>query len=237
MPHHASWHLMRTRPAAARRRSMASIGCEAARLEGDFEQISSAMRASLPCAPITAIEIINAMWGNATTGFREPPEPEPAIQSTPPKPLTPAGGAARPIALTWLSGGAACLEIKDVELSLNSDEVALLRTICSPSPSRGPGVTVLEALELARMALVTNHNVLATDRPDLPRSPDTGWTTNFLREIAAIDAAVEMQVGSRSRTDLGCGRCSTNQRSGPGTGHSTPVPELPGSRTPDEVRS
>lgn len=48
---------------------------------------------------------------------------------------------------------------------------------------------------MAHMALVTTHNVLATDRPDLPRAPDTAWTTNFLREIAAIDDAVEHLVG------------------------------------------
>lgn len=98
-------------------------------------------------------------------------------------------------------------------------------------------MSILEALQMARMALVTTHNVLATDRPDLPRAPDTGWTTNFLREIAAIDDAVEMLVGSRCRTDPGCGRCSTTQPSGPDTAHATPAAAPRGSRTPDEARS
>nr|WP_263864216.1 hypothetical protein [Variovorax sp. 38R] len=218
-------------PALIKAKSRVEIAARVHEVLQSAQLVVAMSTASLNAIGVSANEIARA------AGYREPLEPEPAIQSTPLTPLTPTGGAARPITLTLRSGGAACLEIEDVALSLSSDEVALLRTICSPSPPRGSGVTVLEALELARMALVTNHNVLATDRPDLPRSPDTGWTTNFLREIAAIDAAVEMQVGSRSRTDLGCGRCSTNQQSGPGIGHSTPVPELPGSRTPDEVRS
>lgn len=98
-------------------------------------------------------------------------------------------------------------------------------------------MSILDALQQARMALVTNHGVLATDRPDLPRAPDTGWTTNFLREIAAIDAAVEMLVGSRFRTDPGCGRCSTPQRSAPSADPARPEQEHPGSRTPPEARS
>ncbi|MDN6885316.1 hypothetical protein QMO14_17050 [Variovorax sp. CAN2819] len=70
-------------------------------------------------------------------GFREPPEPEPATQSTPKKPLAPAGGAARPITLTWLAGGAACLEVGHVALSLSSDEASVLRAIWSPNARRG----------------------------------------------------------------------------------------------------
>lgn len=42
----------------------------------------------------------------------------------------------------------------------------------------------------AQLALLSHNNCLITDRPDLPRAPDTGWTTNFTRELAAIDAAI-----------------------------------------------
>lgn len=50
---------------------------------------------------------------------------------------------------------------------------------------------VVQALERARLALCASHNVLATDRPDLPRSSDTSWTTDHSKEIEAIGCALE----------------------------------------------
>jgi hypothetical protein len=51
-------------------------------------------------------------------------------------------------------------------------------------------MSVLQALLDAQLALLSHNNCLITDRPDLPRAPDTGWTTNFTGELAAIDAAL-----------------------------------------------
>lgn len=97
--------------------------------------------------------------------------------------------------------------------------------------------SVLGALRMARKALVENHNVLATDRPDLERAPDTGWTTDFRKEIDAIDAAAEMLVGCPGRTAPECGRCSTPQLNAPCKGPARPVEAPQGSRSPQEGRS
>lgn len=47
-----------------------------------------------------------------------------------------------------------------------------------------------QALEAARLALLSHNNCLITDRPDLPRSAETSWTTDFTRVLALIDAAL-----------------------------------------------
>lgn len=83
---------------------------------------------------------------------------------------------------------------------------------------------VLQALLDARIALAANHNVLATDRPDLPRAPDTGWTTDFAREIAGIDAAIFALTGD-IRTCRGCGRCSTSLERVPSQDRAICAPE------------
>lgn len=53
-----------------------------------------------------------------------------------------------------------------------------------------------QALLAARLALASHHNCLITDRPDLPRSADTGWTTDFSGELTLIDAAIELSAAS-----------------------------------------
>lgn len=50
---------------------------------------------------------------------------------------------------------------------------------------------IIQALVRARLALCASSNVLATDRPDLPRSSDTSWTTDHSKEIEAIGRALE----------------------------------------------
>ncbi|BEP44067.1 hypothetical protein GmRootV15_46560 [Variovorax sp. V15] len=117
----------------------------------------SVCRVEAALAAMSAAQIVNSKWANGVAllnssfdahgvaadaiaraaGFREPPEPEPSVQIAPKRPLAPAGGAARPITLTWLAGGAACLEVGHVALSLSSDEAAVLRTIWSPNARRG----------------------------------------------------------------------------------------------------
>lgn len=51
---------------------------------------------------------------------------------------------------------------------------------------------VTMALETARRALASHHNCLTTDRPDLPRSADTGWATDFSRELQLLDEAIDL---------------------------------------------
>src|SRR5690606_29768626 len=46
------------------------------------------------------------------------------------------------------------------------------------------------ALRTARLALLSHNNCLITDRPDLPRSAETGWTTDFSRELQLLDEAI-----------------------------------------------
>lgn len=96
---------------------------------------------------------------------------------------------------------------------------------------------VWDSLVKAKVALVANHEVLATDRPNLPLAPGTGWTTNFLREIAAIDDAKAMLAGGLVHIDPGCTRCSTHPRSGTCKALSTLPEELRGSHIQLEARS
>lgn len=94
--------------------------------------------------------------------------------------------------------------------------------------------SVVQALLDARMALATTHNVLATDRPDLPRAPDTGWTTDFSVEIRALDQAIRSVVGPLHKC-LECGRCSTSLVNVPSTDPARCEGALEGSHTPGEA--
>lgn len=93
-------------------------------------------------AATSAAQVCNAAWANGiallnsgfdahgaaadaisrAAGFREPPEPEPAIQSTPKKPLAPTSGAARPISMTTLPSGNVRLDIGDESVEMTHDE-------------------------------------------------------------------------------------------------------------------
>lgn len=57
------------------------------------------------------------------------------------------------------------------------------------------------ALEAARLALLSHDNCLISDRPDLPRTEETGWTTDFSRELALIDVALTPSNEPRSRSE------------------------------------
>lgn len=56
--------------------------------------------------------------------------------------------------------------------------------------------TTTQALRAARLALALHHNCLITDRPDLPRSADSSWTTDFSDELTLIGAAIELRTAS-----------------------------------------
>ncbi len=49
---------------------------------------------------------------------------------------------------------------------------------------------VLDALELAKRELVFLGGCTHTDRPDLPLSPETSWTTDVRPVLAALDEAI-----------------------------------------------
>lgn len=71
------------------------------------------------------------------------------------------------------------------------------------------GAIVTAALEHAMLALSATHNCLTTDRPDLPRAPDTCWTTDFSEQIALIEAALTT-LGFSSCSDPRSGVCRTS---------------------------
>lgn len=51
---------------------------------------------------------------------------------------------------------------------------------------------VRDVLLLARREFDFHGGCVATDRPDLPLSPDTSWTVDFSRARAAIDVAMDL---------------------------------------------
>lgn len=66
-----------------------------------------------------------------------------------------------------------------------------------------------DVLLLARREFDFHGGCVATDRPDLPLSPDTSWTVDFSKARAAIDVAMDLlereaspwQGGSLKRWD------------------------------------
>nr|WP_047472656.1 hypothetical protein [Delftia sp. ZNC0008] len=68
---------------------------------------------------------------------------------------------------------------------------------------------VHNVLLLARREFDFHGGCVATDRPDLPLSPDTSWTVDFARARAAIDVAMDLLERAAPRTDPECEGCST----------------------------
>lgn len=60
----------------------------------------------------------------------------------------------------------------------------------TPPPFKPSAGAVFEALKAARLALLSHDNCLITDRPDLPASQETSWTSDFSGELALIDVAI-----------------------------------------------
>lgn len=73
------------------------------------------------------------------------------------------------------------------------------------------------AVTKAHLQLCATHNLLVTDRPDLPRSEETGWTTDNRNELAELDAVLEwlnaLSTGNGPECDL-CSKCPLIQRGG-----------------------
>ena len=98
-------------------------------------------------------------------------------------------------------------------------------------------LSLLDTLELAKRAFVFIGGCVVTDRPDLPLSPDTRWTPDFSRLVAAIDDAIETLVGAEFRNVLrsvGCSTCPPMARISARTKY---VPAHLGSRMAEGGRS
>lgn len=74
---------------------------------------------------------------------------------------------------------------------------------------------VRDVLLLARREFDFHGGCVATDRPDLPLSPDTSWTVDFSRARAAIDVAMDLLERAAPRTGPECSDESTCLPTGP----------------------
>nr|WP_232356988.1 MULTISPECIES: hypothetical protein [Delftia] len=92
---------------------------------------------------------------------------------------------------------------------------------------------VRDVLLLARREFDFHGGCVATDRPDLPLSPDTSWTVDFSRARAAIDVAMDLLERAAPRTGPECSDESTCLPTGPLSTRSRYAPAPSGSRKPD----
>lgn len=69
---------------------------------------------------------------------------------------------------------------------------AARRIDASVRPADADLAYVRAVLLLARREFDFHGGCVATDRPDLPLSPDTSWTVDFARARAAIDVAMDL---------------------------------------------
>lgn len=92
---------------------------------------------------------------------------------------------------------------------------------------------VRDVLLLSRREFDFHGGCVATDRPDLPLSPDTSWTVDFSRARAAIDVAMDLLERAAPRTGDECSAESTCLPTGPLSTRSKYVPAPSGSRKPD----
>lgn len=82
---------------------------------------------------------------------------------------------------------------------------AARRAEAGARPAAADLAYVRDVLLLARREFDFHGGCVATDRPDLPLSPDTSWTADFSRARAAIDIAMDLleRAAAPSRTDAG----------------------------------
>lgn len=99
----------------------------------------------------------------------------------------------------------------------------------NPAPFKPGTGAVAVALEAARLALLSNDNCLITDRPDLPLSQETSWTTDFSGELALIDAAI-------GRTASLCANESTCLETAPKSSPAKSEQEPRSNRSPEQDR-
>jgi len=92
---------------------------------------------------------------------------------------------------------------------------------------------VRDVLLLARREFDFHGGCVATDRPDLPLSPDTSWTVDFARARAAIDVAMDLLERAALRTGPECSGESTGLPTGPLSTRSRYASAPSGSRKPD----
>ncbi|WFF79290.1 hypothetical protein PYR84_20385 [Delftia tsuruhatensis] len=91
---------------------------------------------------------------------------------------------------------------------------------------------VRDVLLLARREFDFHGGCVATDRPDLPLSPETSWTVDFSRARAAIDIAMDLLERAAPHTGPECSGESTCLLTAPLSTRSRYVPAPSGSRKP-----
>ncbi|MCG3783330.1 hypothetical protein LT342_14430 [Delftia acidovorans] len=101
---------------------------------------------------------------------------------------------------------------------------AARRAEAGAGPSDANLAYVRDVLLLARREFDFHGGCVATDRPDLPLSPDTSWTVDFTRARAAIDVAMDLLERAALRTGPECEGCSTRLPSAPLSIRSKYVP-------------
>ena len=92
----------------------------------------------------------------------------------------------------------------------------------------GEQLSVIDTLKLAERELAFLGGCTHTDRPDLPLSPETSWTTDVSGVLAAIANAIQALSGPR--TDPECAGCSNCQQTQRDIGPATREAEHDGSR-------
>lgn len=110
---------------------------------------------------------------------------------------------------------------------------AARRAEAGTGPADADLAFVRDVLLLARREFDFHGGCVATDRPDLPLSPDTSWTVDFARARAAIDVAMDLLERAAPRTGLECEGCSTPLPSAPLSTRSKYAPAPSGSHKPD----
>ena len=138
-------------------------------------------------------------------------------------------------ALAEMRQGADSAEHLSKAVSKCSERVSLTKAV-EIADASAPSI-ILSALRRAEHDLAFLGGCTHTDRPDLPLSPDTSWTTDVTKTLAAISAAIAELGGKDRCTDPGCAGCSSCQPSSPSTTHSIDEGAHGESRKPDGDRS
>lgn len=132
----------------------------------------------------------------------------------------------RSLALIELPDGSVRMEAGDDSLTLSAGEFEKVKVMFTPlssppAPVPVAQLSVLDVLEMCERDFAFIGGCTMTDMPDVPLSPETSWTMDFSRVLAAIDVAKEKLGGFVD--------CCT---AGECVGCSNPQPMEPTSATP-----
>ena len=124
--------------------------------------------------------------------------------------------------------GVARGRVRIMEFVAPSSSLSKHRHAGQPEPDMPPNTKDQTPIAIALAAMRMAHQDLAflggcthTDRPDLPLSPDTSWTTDVASTLAALDAAGAALNAVASNGIGGCCGCRSSLPSAPGTDLAT----------------